>query len=251
MKTKMLLGLIAVLVFSWSAYAQTVTVTPKKTVYKRPKPLVDFKKTFTVTHPKISGLKPAMNKKVETAVSYEKNFDFSIKEEISEIQWLEEADYKVEYNKNGILNIVLSISGTGAYPSTSNKSIVVNLKTGEQVKFADVFKSESLAQFASMVDKKLAADKREILQGIEKGEFGDGEDNKEAGGFLKEQLNGLEFTAETFDEFKISDEGVTILYDAGFPHAIKAAQPDGVYFFSWTEIKPFIKPDGLLAQFVR
>ena len=51
--------------------------------------------------------------------------------------------------------------------------------------------------------------------------------------------------------FPISDEGVTFYYDYGFPHVIQALAPDGQYFFKWAELKPFIKPDGLLARFVR
>lgn len=251
MKIKILLGLIAALAFSTAIFAQSAKVTPRKMTYKRPKPMMDFKKTFTITHPKVSGLTPTMNKKVEAAVSYEKNFDFTIKEEMGEIQWLEEASYEVAYNKNGILNILLSITGTGAYPSTSNKSVIVNLKTGEQVKFADVFKADSLAEFAESVNKKLAVEKAEVIRMVEKGEFGDGESSKEANEALKEQLSGLEFTADAFDEFTVGDQGATIIYDAGFPHAIRAAQPDGRYFFTWAELKPFIKPDGLLARFVR
>jgi hypothetical protein len=34
-------------------------------------------------------------KKIETTISYEKIFDFNLKDEIGEIQWLEEASYTV------------------------------------------------------------------------------------------------------------------------------------------------------------
>jgi hypothetical protein len=67
----------------------------------------------------------------------------------------------------------------------------------------------------------------------------------------KQSVNDLKFTNESFNEFSVDDKGVTILYDAGFPHAIKALQPDGRYFFTWAEIKPFIKPNGLLSRLAR
>ena len=110
--------LIALIIFSLSAisFAQSVIVTPKKTTYKRPKPLANFKKSFTVIRPQVKGINATLAKKVETTISYEKNFEFSVKEEINEIQWLEEANYTVDYNKNGILGVTLSVNGSGAYP---------------------------------------------------------------------------------------------------------------------------------------
>ncbi|MEP6847432.1 MAG: hypothetical protein ABI999_01160 [Acidobacteriota bacterium] len=49
----------------------------------------------------------------------------------------------------------------------------------------------------------------------------------------------------------MSDTGITILYDYQFPHVALAVQPDGRYFFTWQQLKPFIKQGGLLHQFVR
>ena len=46
-------------------------------------------------------------------------------------------------------------------------------------------------------------------------------------------------------------EGVAFDYDYGFPHVIKALEPDGELRFSWDEIKRFIKPGSLLAKHVR
>jgi hypothetical protein len=104
-------------VFAASVFGQSVVVTPKKVTYRRPKPLSEYKKSFSVTYPRVSGLSAALNKKVESSISYEKVADLKVKEEISDIQWLEEATYKVNYNKNGILDITLNVSGSGAYPS--------------------------------------------------------------------------------------------------------------------------------------
>ena len=80
-----------------------------------------YKKTFTVTRPLVKASTPALSKKIEAAISYEKVSDLNVKEELTEIQWLEEADFNVNYNKNGILDITHFITGTGAYPSTYDK----------------------------------------------------------------------------------------------------------------------------------
>jgi hypothetical protein len=66
----------------------------------------------------------------------------------------------------------------------------------------------------------------------------------------KEAQEPLEFKVEHLNDFSVGDKGVTFLYDAGYPHVIKAFEPDGQYFFSYAELKPYIKPNGPLGQFL-
>ena len=106
---------LSLALFAAAAFGQSIVIKPKKVTYKRPKPIDEYKKTFTITYPIVSGLSPTLNKKIESSVSYEKVADVDIKEELSG-GWLEEATYKVNYNKNGILDITLNVSGLGAYP---------------------------------------------------------------------------------------------------------------------------------------
>ncbi len=253
MKIKILLALLAICAFASFSLAQTVTITPKKTVYTR-KGKVSFKekRTFTVTYPVVSGaISAATKKKLENTISYWRVFETSLAENLNGSDGLDELYYKVNYNKNGILDISLSQDFSAAYPSSQTYNLVIDLKSGQQAKFDDVFKQDSRAEFARMVNKKLIAEKNSIIKDIDSGKFGNTKEDKESNQAVKEQLQGLEFTAETFNEFSVSDKGVTILYDAGFPHVIQAAQPDGRYFFTWAEVKKFIQPNGLLAKFIR
>ncbi len=252
MKIKILLGLAAMFAFASIALAQTIVIQPKKTVYTRKgKEVQKEKRTFVVTYPLFNGtMSTAAKKKIENTISYWRVFETTLAENLGEYEWLSEMSYVVKYNKNGILDIALTQEGSAAYPDQSTKELIVDLKTGEQVKFSDAFKTDSLDKFAKMVNKKLEVEKQAIIKSIDKGAFGE-ENGKEANDSLKEQIGGLSFTAESFNEYSISDKGVTILYDAEFPHVIQAAQPDGQYFFSWTELKSFIKPDGLLGKFIR
>src|SRR5215813_738973 len=133
MKTKLLLSLLLLLCLAGIALSQSVVITPRKTVYRRPKPMSSYKKTFTIRYPRVSGLSPTLNKRVQATISYEKVSDLNLKEEIGETQWLEEAGYKVNYNKNGVLDITLTMDGSGAYPSGYSRTVVVDLKTGNRV----------------------------------------------------------------------------------------------------------------------
>lgn len=242
MKSKSLLLLFILFAFSSLAFAQSVVITSKKTTYKRPKPLMDFKKTFTVNRPIVKASTPALSAKIQNAVSYEKVMGFNLKEEQTEIQWLEEADYEVNYNKNGILNIWLSMMGTGAYPSSNNESVVVNTKTGTVVKAADVF--TNLQGLVKLVKKY---QDQEVKAGIEeiKKEKDYNEPNPET------LFENTTFEVSNLDGFSVSDEGVTFNYDYGFPHVIQALEPSGSYMIKWKDLKPFIKPAGLFGQFAK
>jgi hypothetical protein len=241
MKIKFLSALLLVLGFSSLAFSQTVVITPKKTVYKRPKPLSQYKKSFSVIRPKVSGARPAIVKKIETTISYEKNFDFTVKDELTEYQWLEEASYTVDYNKNGILGLTLWIEGSGAYPSSSSKPVIVDLKTGAKAAAKDVF-----VKLSELAAKGKQTQQLEIKKGIVDIKKENPDEENPATLF-----ENADFTVENLDQFTVSDKGVTFWYDYGFPHVIQAWQPEGRYFFSWAQLKPFIKRDGLLGKFVR
>jgi hypothetical protein len=82
-----------------------------------------------------------------------------------------------------------------------------------------------------MVNKKLKAEKLKILKQIDS----DKDETEESKDSLKEQIGGLSFTTDSFNEFRVGSKGVTILCDAGFPHVIQALQPNGEYFLTYAE----------------
>jgi hypothetical protein len=242
MKIRLILSLTIAVLFSVPALAQSVTVTPKKVTYKRPKPIQDYKKTFTVTYPKIKAATPALSKKIETAVSYEKVFPLDLKEEMNDVQWLEDASFEVKYNRKGALCLDLSIEGSGAYPDGSTKTVCVDTATGSRITPETSF--TNLTAVAAMVKK---AQNKEIAQTI--AEIKKDPENNETD--PKSLFESADFTAKDLDRFSIGDKGVTFHYDYGFPHVIQALQPAGEFFFSWTQLKPYIKPGSLLSRIAR
>lgn len=225
-----------------SNFAQSVIITPKKTVYRRPKPIASYKRTFTVIRPRVKASTPALSKKIEAAISYEKVSELNIKEETTEIQWLEEASYTVNYNKNGLLDITLSVTGTGAYPSTFNKTVVIDLKTGNRVTPGMAF-----TNIVGLTAKGKKAQEKEVKQAIIDIKKEDPEVEDPASVFF----GSTDFEGENLNEFSVSDRGITFIYDYGFPHVAQALQPDGRYFFPWRELKGHIKPTGPFGRFVR
>jgi hypothetical protein len=224
------------------AAAQSVAVTRHKVIYRRPKPIQNSKRTFTVVYPKIRASTPALSKKIEDTVSYKRIMDVDVNEEIKEVQWLESADYRITYNRNGALELELFVEGSGAYPDGSTKFVIADLASGERVTPAASF--TDLSGLAAMVkrDQKKEIDKAIIAMRKDP----ELKDPDPAGMF-----ESTEFTSDDLDWFSFTDRGVTFHYDYGFPHVIQAAQPPGQFFFSWKRLKPFIRSGSLLSRIAR
>lgn len=223
-------------------------VTPRRVVLVRRGALTrDFpeKKTATVTYPVISGLKdPKALRRVQSILQVKNAFDMSL-EDYRQDAWLVEFTFKVNYNKNHILDLTFTQDGSGAYPDTHTKHFTINLKTGSLVKASDIFEQAKLGSLAALVNRLLQNELKQIAK--ENSQPGsDAEDTR----IIKESQEVLEFKPENLDNFSVGAKGLTFLYDAGYPHAIQAFEPNGRYFFSYSELKPYIKRDGLLGQFV-
>ncbi len=222
--------------------AQKVTVTKKKVTYTRKSPNSEYKKTFTVEYPKVKAATPAISKKIEAALSYEKAFGFTIAEEMGDLQWLEAATYDAVFNYGKVLSVNLNIEGTAAYPSGSTKSVVIDTSTGVKQTAAMVFTDQK--GLLRMIAKD---QKKEIEQAI-KDLRNDPETNDPD---PAELFEGKTFTAKDLEAFSVDGKGVTFHYGYGFPHIMLAAEPSGYYFYRWDQIKPYIKPAGLLDTLAR
>lgn len=241
MKTRTVLLIIFAAFSVIDAFSQSVVITPKKTVYTRTKPISDYKRNFTITYPVVKAATPALSKKIQTAIDYRSNLGLSLKEELGEIQWLEEADYEVGYNEKGVLSISLSMNGSGAYPSGVTKVIVVNLRTGSKVKAIDVF--TNLPGLTALVRK---AQKKEIADAIISIRKNDPQETDP-----KSLFKGKTITAKSLEGFSVNAGGITFNYDYGFPHVIQALEPDGTFMFTWRQLRPYIKAGGLLTRLAR
>ena len=239
MKSKLLLLTIFIFAVSVSGFGQVTMLNPKKVTYTRKKPIMDGKKTFTITYPRVKAATPTISKKIEAVLSYEKAFDFKLSEEMGEIQWLEDASYDVNYNANKLLSIRLTIEGSGAYPSSSTRYIVVNTATGTRVRPIDVFVNTNglLAQLKKLKDAEVEKTKADLKKDPE---------------YKDEDISGLFTDGDIYnklklDAFEIDENGVVFHHDYGFPHVAQALQPPGEFFLTWDELKPFIKKGRVLA----
>jgi hypothetical protein len=220
-----------------------VNIVKRRTVITRKgKVARDFpeRRRAVVSYPVIAGPKNSeVLNKIRAALDFPNIFGSSLKE-YQEDAWLTDFGYRVNYNQNYILDLTFTQSGVGAYPDTQTKHFAFNLKNGELLKAADAFNSDALDQLAYQVNQTLQVEIKKIIK-----------DNPDIKGDSDQLFGALEFKVGNLDDFSVNAKGVTFLYDAEFPHAIQAVQPEGRYFFSYAQLKPYIKRDGPLGVFIR
>lgn len=204
------------------------------------------RRTAVVTYPVISGLAPDVLRKVRKLLTFKNIFDYSLREYQTD-SWLSEFSYVVNHNADSLLDLTFTQSGMAAYPDEQSKHFLIDLKTGNVIGAADAFESEKLAVLAALVDRKL---QQEIEQ-LRKENTAAGDRDADEKASVNDAYDILRFELKDLDNFSVSKRGVFFLYDAGFPHVIKALEPEGRYYFSYAELKPYIKSSGPLGRFVR
>ena len=224
-------------------------VRPRTVVIIRHGALIkDFpeKQRATVTYPIISGLKDAkVLVRIQSILQVKNIFDSSIAQ-YREDNWLKEFSYRVNYNKNNILDVTFTQDGSGAYPDTQTRHFAIDLMNGSVIKASNVFVTGKLPELQAMVNEKLQSELKEILESLR-----DSKSDPEDVRIASEAQEALDYKSEDLDNFEVGAKGITFLYDAGYPHVIQAFEPDGRYFFSYSELRSYLKPDGPLGQFVQ
>jgi len=231
-------------IFPLKSFSQTnkAIVMPKTIVYKRVGlEKNDFKATFTIIYPRIKILgSKTVEQKIIKFLNYEKVFDYSLGDEIKKFSSLENVYYKLNYNKNGFLDVTLFMETFGAYPWTTKEYFVFNLKTGEQINVSELFNPGSTAQLTKKI-------RTAILHELKQRQISP----EDALSFQYPSITIEQIQLDNMEGFSINDKGLTFIFDYNFNFASKADEPAGRYFFGWAELKPFIKPDGLLGKFIR
>lgn len=203
------------------------------------------RKRATISYPFVTGLNDrVVLRKVRSVLSVDNVFETSLKE-YRENNWLDEFDYVVNFNANNILDVTFTQSGMAAYPDSQSRTIPIDLRTGNVITAKDVFVVAKLAELARLVDAKLQADIAEVILAAK------ADRQLTETSSIVEALEEVKFEVKDLDDFSINKDGVTFLYEVGFPHAHRAFEPGGHYLFSYSELKPFIKPTGPLGQFVK
>ena len=232
-------GIILITFFAQFSYGQSVKIVPIKVVYVR-KNAEEFEnqRKVAVIYPKISNLDKDVSAKISEQISYWKNFEITL-EQIKTEFGITELSYKINYNKNFILDITLTQESQQAYPWTEKRFIVLDLRTGKRIETDELFEAKSLGKITKMIQTAM---KREL----KKADF-----EPDAAFAFKSNVKLETVKLSDLEGFSVSDKGITFLFDYDFNFASLADEPAGRYGFSWKQLKPYLKTDGLFATFAK
>jgi hypothetical protein len=185
--------------------------------------------------------------KIQDAISLQQAYGQSLAEiraEYQEYYWLREISYETNYNRNGVLQLTYTIAGVGAYPSQSEKYIPVDLYSGKIITPDTLFSQENQTKIAAIVDDMM---QKAIQQAITEKSQEFGLDAQE----MHDRLDGKHFQAEDLKNFVIGDQGITFVYDFGFPHVSLALVPQEKYFVSYAQLQPYLRKQGVGARLLQ
>ena len=203
------------------------------------------RRTAIISYPLISGLTPRALRRVHSLLSFKNIFDYSLAEYRNDA-WLSEFTYVVNHNGHHLLDLTFTQSGMAAYPDEQSKHFLIDIRTGGIVTAEHAFQADKLAELAALVDSRLQAD----IEQLKKDNAASKDIDPSQRASVNDAYAVLKFEIKELKDFSVSKKGITFLYDAGFPHVIKALEPEGRYFFPYALVKPYIKAEGPLAQFI-
>jgi hypothetical protein len=258
MQRSILILISVVLFIAFAGQAATSGALPQDRLVVRPRRIVlvrsaklgkqfPHRKTARVTYPVISGLSDrAVLRRIRSLLDFKNIFDYSL-QEYRQDSWLSEFDYTINYNRSFLFDITFRQSGAAAYPAEHTKHFLINLKDGRTIKASDVFHTDQFQTLAALVDRKLQAELSEMTTQVRKSSDFDQAESQS----IVDALADMKFGPENLDDFSVSAKGIIFLYDAGLPHAIRTFEPQGRYFFSYSELTPYLNRNGPLGQFIR
>jgi len=207
----------------------------------------EHKRIVTVTYPKVAAGSAAQSKRIEEALHFGQ-LGLDLDEELHESTWLEEAGFTVNSQMHGLLSVTLWAEGSGAYPSTLRKNVLVDTRTGRRLRPDSLF-----INLQELVKKIRAQQRHEIQQTLaELRPDPASELDADTVDAIQERIaEAGSFTEENLADFKLEDLGISFHFDYGFPHAIQALQPDGMFFLSWQELAPYVNREDVLAKFIK
>ena len=194
--------------------------------------------TDVVIRPVVTGLRSPVLKKIRRELELKKVLG-ELHYHYYKSHWMYGLDYKVTYNRNHILSIRFSWN---AYFAEHEKPLVFDLRDGSLVKFEDLFREDNISELAKLVDKKLQAELEQMVR--------DYEGKEDLRYIWKAQNARLAITPDDLFEFEVNDGGITFYYTEGLHHSKAWAEPEGRYFFKFSDLKDFLKPGTVVSQFV-
>lgn len=192
--------------------------------------------TTVIIRPVVTGLRPPVLKNIQRELELKKvlgnHYHFY------KHRWMHSFDCRVTYNRDHILAIRFTWN---AYFADHEKAMAFDLRDGSLIEGYDLFREDKIPELVQLIDQKLQAELEQMAR--------DYEGKRDIKYAWQTQGSPLKFTADYLTDLAINDKGITFYYDPYFSHTAAWAEPDGHYFFKYSELKNYLKPGSVVSQF--
>ena len=214
-----------------SAQPTKFTITSKDEVWTRTWKQKPTGAEIPVSLPVITLPDPAAQAKADKALSVKALLD-QTRAEIEEDGWVDRITWKETFRGGGLVNLDIHVEGSGAYPDSWTKHVVMSMETGARVG-ADTFAKKTSAALISRLNDALQAKVQAKVA----------EDPEVA-----ELLSNVAFAKGGLDHFSVSRAGVVFHHTFALPHALAAAAPGGDLLLPWAETGHYLSRSSPLAR---
>lgn len=226
-----------------------ITIKPLEVVYERPpevwkeQELSEDKIKIVATYPQVTAPTPVQARRIEEALHFSQ-LEIDLDEEIHQSSWLDEMGFEVDYLQHGLLSATLWAEGSGAYPSTHRKRVVVDLASGRRLRAEHVF--VNLPGLAAKLQVMRESEIRQTLLKIAGNPEELGAPEITA---ARELLRDAEpFSEDNLNDYELSGQGIIFHLGYGFPHAIQSQEPGGLFTLTWQELRAHLQKEGPIAM---
>lgn len=160
----------------------------------------------------------------------------------------DEAEASVTFHGKDIAQVVWTVTATGAYTSTSRKTVTVDLSTGALLGSEYLF-NDDLA-VSRFVQERLAPKIEAAATAALAGAAAQAADAATVE-MIRDLITAREYTPDLIFEAEWSLEGMTFVLPFDFPHALRALEPEPLReSIPWTELAWFSYPGSLIERFL-
>ncbi|MET0398843.1 MAG: hypothetical protein ABW277_18775 [Longimicrobiaceae bacterium] len=199
-----------------------------------------------ITHPLVTGgSTPELRDALQETLSLESVLDIPLgearKEILTDDYLCYDIGYSVRFRRGYLLDVGYSLTvHSGGRFRYGYRNRVVDLRTGERLLARQVFDPAALPALAKQLDRRLQADiTKQIARDQHDGDWG----------YLDDTGAPKRFREEDLGNFSVDEQGITFYFEFAFPD-MAPFQP-AHYFLSWSELRPYVRPDGALAPLLR
>jgi len=160
----------------------------------------------------------------------------STRTQAEEDGWIDAVTWSLAWSGAGIVDLRVSVEGSGAYPDGFSNDFVLDVRQGTRLGVEQVQEGCQPA-LLDRLNRDVAA-RVAAVPGTPDDVIG-----------IADLLSNARFTG--LADFAVDDRGVVFHLDYGLPHVVAGAAPDGDFLVPWSDLASCVAPGAAMERLIR